>query len=32
MQTSSNTTCDVIDIDVQANLEMYLIEPILKPQ
>ena len=22
----------VIDIDVQANLEMYLIEPILKPQ
>ena len=28
----SNTTCDVIDIGVQANLEMYPIEPILKPQ
>ena len=30
-KTAVDTTCDVIDIDVQANLEMYLIEPILEP-
>ena len=31
-KTTVYTTYDVIHIDVQANLEMYLIEPILKPQ